>query len=48
MRDILEAIIEDQENRDDYEERERDFELERRVAHGSDDDLLKILKEFGY
>lgn len=44
MREIWEAIIDDMQDRND----ERDYELERKVAHSDDEELLALLDEMGY
>lgn len=44
MKEILEAMLEDREDRTG----ERDFETERKVSHGSDEELYELLAEFGY
>ncbi len=44
MKEILEAIAEDMQDRTD----ERDYELERKIGHGTDDELYELLAEFGY
>lgn len=44
MREILEAIAEDMEDRND----ERDYELDRRIGHSSDDELMELLEELGF
>lgn len=44
MKEILEAMLEDYEDRTG----ERDFETERKVGHGTDDELYELLAEFGY
>lgn len=44
MREILEAIAEDMEDRND----ERDWDLDRKISHGTDEELYELLAEFGY
>lgn len=44
MKEILEAIAEDMQDRND----ERDYELDRKINHSSDDELYELLAEFGY
>lgn len=44
MKEILEAIAEDMEDRTD----ERDYELERQISHGSDEELMELLEELGF
>jgi len=44
MKEILEAIAEDMQDRTD----ERDYELDRKISHGTDDELYELLAEFGY
>lgn len=44
MKEILEAVLEDYEDRNG----ERDYETERKVSHGTDDELFELLAEFGY
>ena len=44
MKEILEAMLEDYEDRNG----ERDYETERKVSHGTDDELFELLAEFGY
>lgn len=44
MKEILEAMLEDYEDRND----ERDYETERKVSHGTDEELMELLEGFGY
>ena len=44
MKEILEAIAEDMQDRND----ERDYELDRKINHSSDDELYELLAEFSY
>lgn len=44
MKEILWAIEEDMQDRNG----ERDYELDRKISHGSDEELYELLAEFGY
>lgn len=44
LKEILAAISEDREDRTG----ERDFEFDRQINHGSDEDLMDLLAEMGY
>ena len=44
MKEILEAIAEDMQDQTG----ERDYELDRKIGHSSDDELFELLAEFGY
>jgi len=44
MKEILEAIAEDMQDRTN----ERDYELDRKIGHSSDDELYELLAAFGY
>lgn len=44
MKEILEAIAESMQDRND----ERDYELDRMIGHSSDEELYELLEEFGY
>lgn len=44
MKEILEAIAEELE----MTTGERDYELDRQIIHSDDQELLELLKEFGY
>lgn len=44
MKEILEAIAEEMEDRNG----ERDYELDRKIGHSSDEELYELLAEFGY
>lgn len=44
IKEILESIAEDYEDRND----ERDYETEREINHSSDDELYELLSAFGY
>lgn len=44
MKDILEAIAEEMEMTNE----ERNYELDRKIGHSSDDELYALLAEFGY
>lgn len=43
-KEILESIAEDKEEQTG----ERDYELDRKIGHGSDEELYELLAEFGY
>lgn len=44
MKEILEAIAEDMMDQTN----ERDYELDWKINHSSDDELYELLAEFGY
>ena len=44
MKEILWAIEEDMQDRNG----ERDYELDRRIGHGSDEELMELLEELGF
>ena len=44
MKDILEALAESVEDTTG----ERDYDLERRINHSSDEELLELLDQWGY
>lgn len=43
-KEILESIAEDKEEQTG----ERDYELDRQIGHGSDEELMELLEELGF